>query len=336
MRILIAVDGSGPSELGRDLAADARWPDGSSLRVMAALEIGGALFGAPWYAVVPANVDELEERYLRELEGIVADGAAHLARPGLAVTSTVLRGRAATSIVDEARRFGADLIIVGSRGHGTLEAMLLGSVSAEVVDHAPCPVLVARRPHVRSLLLADDGSAGARAAAEKVVGWPIFEGLPVRVVSVAPSSAPWEPSFLTAYEPTDREIYDERRDAAIEAHQRIADDTARRLTEAGREAVTDVRVGAAAEEIVSASRDADVDLIVTGTRGHTGIARLVLGSVARNVVHHARCSVLVVPERTRSGRLPAIEPAPEAREAVTEARPAAPETRTAGVSDRRG
>jgi nucleotide-binding universal stress UspA family protein len=308
MRILIAVDGSGPSELGRDLAADAHWPDGSSLRVMAALEIGGALFGAPWYAVAPANVDELEERYVRELEGVVAETAQRVARPGLVVTSTVLRGRAATSIVDEARRFNADLVVVGSRGHGTLESMLLGSVSAEVVDHAPCPVLVARRPRLRSILLADDGSAGARAAAQKVVGWPVFDGLPVRVVSVAPTSAAWEPSFLTASEPTDREAYVERHQAAVEAHQRIADDTARRLTGAGRASVTDIRVGDAAHEIVAASRDADVDLIVIGTRGHTGIARLVLGSVARNVVHHARCSVLVVPERNRAGRIVVPEP----------------------------
>jgi nucleotide-binding universal stress UspA family protein len=300
MRILIAVDGSEPSEIGRDLAAGIRWPEGSSLRVMAALEIGGALFGAPWYAVAPADVDELEERYLSELGGAIAFAASRLTGPGREVSTTVLRGRAATSIVDEARRFGADLIVVGSRGHGTLESMLLGSVSAEVVDHAPCPILVARRPRLRSLILADDGSAGARAAAEKVVHWPIFEGLPVRVVSVAPTSLPWQPAYPTKYAPADPESYREMGRAAIEAHERVADDTARRLTIAGRPAVADVRAGDAAHEIVAAAREADADLIVTGTRGHTGLARLVLGSVARNVVHHAPCSVLVVPERTRS------------------------------------
>jgi nucleotide-binding universal stress UspA family protein len=312
MRILIAVDGSEPSQLGRDLAADIRWPDGSSVRVMAALDVGGALFGAPWYAVAPANVSEVEERYLQELRAVVTDAAGRLARPGRAVTSTVLRGRAATSIVDEARRFGADLIVVGSRGHGTIESMLLGSVSAEVVDHAPCPILVARRPRLTSLLLADDGSAGARAAAEKVAHWSIFEGLPVRVVSVAPVSVPWEPAFPVTWARADGETFRESRAAAIEAHQRVAADTARRLTLAGRPAVEDVRAGDAAREIVATARDADVDLIVTGTRGHTGLARLVLGSVARNVVHHAQCSVLVVPERTRSGPARGPDPAPEA------------------------
>jgi nucleotide-binding universal stress UspA family protein len=307
MRILIAVDGSEPSELGRDLAADIRWPDGSSLRVMAALEIGGALFGAPWYAVAPADVDDLEARYLAELGGAVALAASTLAGPGREVSTTVLRGRAATGIVDEARRFGADLIVVGSRGHGTLESMLLGSVSAEVVDHAPCPVLVARRPQLRSLLLADDGSAGARAAAEKVVHWPIFAGLPVRVVSVAPRSMTWQPAYPTKYSPADPESYREMSRAAIEAHERVAEEAARRLTIAGRPAVADVLSGDAAREIVTAARDAHADLIVTGTRGHTGLARLVLGSVARNVVHHAACSVLVVPERTRSSSMRGTE-----------------------------
>ncbi|MFI5254172.1 MAG: universal stress protein [Candidatus Limnocylindrales bacterium] len=308
MRILIAVDGSQPSQVARDLAAAIDWPEGSSLRVMAALEIGGALFGAPWYAVAPADVDELEERYLHEFEAITGDAAARLAAPGRSVDAVVVRGRAATSIVDEARHFGADLIVVGSRGHGTLESMLLGSVSAEVVDHAPCPVLVARRPRLASLLLADDGSAGARAACEKVVHWPIFGGLEVRVVSVAPASAPWQPAFPVTYGPTDGPAFRDRQDAAIEAHQRLVDDTARRLELAGCKPVTDVRAGDAAREIVAAARDTDVDLIVTGTRGHTGLARLVLGSVARNVVHHAACSVLIVPERTRTTVLRPADP----------------------------
>jgi hypothetical protein len=44
---------------------------------------------------------------------------------------------------------------------------------------------------------------------------------------------------------------------------------------------------------VVAARDCRADLIVTGTHGRTGLTRLVLGSVARNVLHHADCSVLV-------------------------------------------
>ena len=301
MRILIAVDGSTPSELARDLAVNIPWPPASTLRVIVALDIGGALFGAPWYAAAPANADELEERYLRELDDYAAETARKLDAPGRSVEWAVVRGRAATAIVDEARRFGADLIIVGSRGHGALEAMLIGSVSAEVVDHATCPVLVARGGRFGSTLLADDGSAGARAAAEKVARWPIFAASKVRVLSVAPRRTPWVPVFPTKYAAGEAEAAREGSLEAIEAHRRIAEDAVARMRRAGLSAAPDVRSGDAAHEIVAVAREVAADLVVVGTRGHTGLARLVLGSVARNVLHHAPCSVLVVRERVAAG-----------------------------------
>src|SRR3990172_139236 len=94
MRILIAVDGSTPSELARDLAAGIPWPPASTLRVVAALEIGGALFGAPWYAVAPANADELEQRYLQELGEYAAATATRLQERERSVQSAGIRGRA--------------------------------------------------------------------------------------------------------------------------------------------------------------------------------------------------------------------------------------------------
>ena len=59
-----------------------------------------------------------------------------------AITSRVVRGRPAEVLV--AAAVGADLLVVGSRGHGAMAGMLLGSVSEYVVAHAPCPVLVIR------------------------------------------------------------------------------------------------------------------------------------------------------------------------------------------------
>src|SRR3990172_12635045 len=113
MRILIAVDGSTPSELARDLAAGIPWPPASTLRVVAALEIGGALFGAPWYAVAPANADELEQRYLQELGEYAAATAARLQERERSVQSAVIRGRAGTALLEGGARLGAG---PGARG----------------------------------------------------------------------------------------------------------------------------------------------------------------------------------------------------------------------------
>ncbi len=61
-----------------------------------------------------------------------------------------------------------------------------------------------------------------------------------------------------------------------------------------------VREGDAATEILAAAAEFDADLIVMGTRGKTGLTQLILGSVARNVVSHATCSVMVVRDSGRS------------------------------------
>ncbi len=62
----------------------------------------------------------------------------------------------------------------------------------------------------------------------------------------------------------------------------------------GVQAAGHVRAGDHAGQIIQLAEERDADLIVTGTRGLGGIARLLLGSVARNVLTHARCSVLIM------------------------------------------
>jgi nucleotide-binding universal stress UspA family protein len=77
-------------------------------------------------------------------------------------------------------------------------------------------------------------------------------------------------------------------------HQRIADDASARLRDAGRTADAGMRVGDAAAEVIAAAAERGADLIVLGSRGRTGVTRLLLGSVARNVLSGSGASVLVV------------------------------------------
>jgi nucleotide-binding universal stress UspA family protein len=296
MRVLVAIDGSVPAGLAVDLVADVAWPAGSEILVAEAVESGAGLFGGPWPALAVIQADRIEDEIRAVAQRTVEEARRHLARPELCVNAVVLSGRPATAVVDRARRMPADLIVLGSRGHGTIESMLLGSVSAEVVDHTPAPVLIARGPGLARVVLAWDGSACASCAAELLRTWPIFARSRVRVVSVADIEAPWWTGFPTPGAAEASSMYLEAAGAARSHHDQMAHEMADRLRSTGLAAVADRRDGDAATEILSAAASSNADLIVMGTHGRTGLARLVLGSVARNVVHHATCSVLLVRE----------------------------------------
>lgn len=296
MRILVAIDGSDSASLAVDLVADVAWPVGTAIRVVEAIETGAALFDGPWPTLALVQVDELETRLRLSANATVEEAHARLTRPGLVVESAVLHGRPAAALVDDARRMAAELIVVGSRGHGTIESMLLGSVAAEVIDHAMTPVLVARCRRIDRVLLAWDGSTGAARAAELLQRWPIFARSSVRVVSVADIEIPWWPDFPGAGSPELMGIYFAAADASRSRHDLLASEMTVKLQAAGLSAEADRREGDAATEILAAAQAFKADLILLGTRGRTGVARLVLGSVARNVLHHASSSVLVVRE----------------------------------------
>jgi nucleotide-binding universal stress UspA family protein len=225
-----------------------------------------------------------------------------LGSSGRSVDGSVLRGRAASTIIDDAREFRADLVIVGSRGHGAIATLLLGSVSSEVVDHAPCPVLVARGRSLTRVVFATDDSPSAQGAEAILAQWPIFGGLPIHVLSVAEVVHPWTTGIApTMYGQVLDAYAAELRESKAE-HQQTATNAAARLRESGRHVDPEMRDGDAAGEIVAAAEKRGADLIVLGSRGRTGLTRLLLGSVARNVLSGSTASVLVVHEPTENAQ----------------------------------
>lgn len=283
-KVLLATDGSEQAQTAVELAASLRWAAGTAIEV---LEVEEPLM--PGIEVPPESLAALERDAKEQVAEDLAKAKARLHGPA---ETAMRRGRAASEIVREADRVGADLIVMGSRGRGPLATMLLGSVAAEVVDRAPCPVLVARIPVVRRILVADDGSAPAARAVTLAATWPIFAGLPACVVSVAPVYA------VTGVGPIKhqdaKESYARGVDALRGIHGLIAESAAKTLTDAGLTAEPDTRFGDPAQEIIGAAFEHEADLIVIGSRGQTGLERFVLGSVARNVLTHAPQSVLIV------------------------------------------
>lgn len=299
MRVLLAVDGSVCSGRATELVASFAFPPDSLVRVVAVHQPYEDALAMSWAGMGDTGTnleseDEARTRYLREAVVRTEDAIRH---PGLGVDGFLLRGRPGSSIVDEAAAMEADLIVVGSRGHGTIATMLLGSTAAEVVDHAPCPVLVARRDHLGPVMLADDASRAARNAAAVITDWPIFGPASISVVAVAEVAVPVAAAFTPGLYDSVMESYAKSADDAREAVRTEAAREARRLSDAGLTATAVALEGDPAQVILRFAAERDIATIVMGTRGHTGLARLILGSVARNVLMHATCSVLVVRDR---------------------------------------
>jgi nucleotide-binding universal stress UspA family protein len=137
-RIVVGVDGSKPSLKALRWAGRQADLTGAALEAVMAWELPGA-YGWAGLPGLPQDFD-LDEPAARALSEAVSTTLP----PGQAatVTQTVVMGHPAQAILD--RGEGADLIVVGVRGHGTFHSTLLGSVSHNVTLHASCPVVVVR------------------------------------------------------------------------------------------------------------------------------------------------------------------------------------------------
>ena len=291
MRIVLAVDGSSSSMHARDLVASQPWPHGTSVTLLTAYDIPATWLGEG--AMAGDWLADAEEGLRRDAEASLVALAAPLDHPGWSIDRQVVRGRTASVILAVADALDADLIVLGSRGHGPIATMLLGSVSAEVAEQARCSVLVARGPWVSRVLVATDGSECASVIPEVLADWTAFKGLPAVALSVTPVDSPAFELLVSLYT-LGSEPLEAQREALRELHRQHASTMAQRLSERGIPARAEVRGGDAAHEIIVAAADSGADLVVTGSRCLHGLDRWLLGSVARNVLLHTAASVLIV------------------------------------------
>lgn len=140
-----------------------------------------------------------------------------------------------------------------------------------------------------------DGSDHAQRALEWAVDEAAVRHAALTVLAVSPV-----PLSIWTRTPITSEADEPAREHAQQAAQGAADEAVSKLTGEARPASVTVRAitGNPAEELVTASRDAD--LVVVGARGAGGFGRLALGSVSSQVSHHAHCPVVIVPPAPRS------------------------------------
>lgn len=149
MRILLAIDGSEHSEAVIDEVDRQHFPADSEIRVISVIEP----LHFPYLSLNLVSLSFYEETE-NNIRAMVEKAAAKLRvdkkNQQLKVTTKILSGLPKEVILEEAEAFGADLIVMGSHGYGSLERFLLGSVSQAVVLHAKCSVEIVRCPKTQT------------------------------------------------------------------------------------------------------------------------------------------------------------------------------------------
>jgi nucleotide-binding universal stress UspA family protein len=302
VRILLTTDGSAMSRLAADLLAD--WaPESARIRVISVSPTGADLFAGPWANIAIAERDAVDAAAQRNARAFVEDAARRVEGGQRKTDTEVLSGRPSDTIAAEAVRWGADIVVAGARGHGTLEQILVGSVTTELLDRLRVPLLIARDAGLEKVLVATDASETSAEAMAFVATSPLFarSRFRFRVVSVEPTLMPWW-TGMTPMDTAAAPSLAENLEAGVQVAQQATDAGVRRLRDAGREADGEVRQGQPAAGIVDAARAWGANLIVVGSHGRTGLAGLLLGGTARSIASSAPCSVLVV--RRRDGSEP--------------------------------
>jgi nucleotide-binding universal stress UspA family protein len=205
-------------------------------------------------------------------------------------------GDPASAIVDCAKAENVDLIVMTTHGRSGLSRWVYGSVTEKVLSNAPCPVLALHQPRpMKHVLITLDGSQLAESAL--VPGLEIAKQLDATVTLMKVAGEP-EPVDILATEQLNQYeaglgTHMATRNAAEEslAYLQMFERT---YQDMGVMMTTAVSEGNAADNILKFADDADVDLIVMATHGHTGLRRWVYGSVTEKVLRRTTANILVV------------------------------------------
>lgn len=148
MKILLAVDGSAYSDAAVEEIIKRPWPPGSEVKVITAAEMPIMVGIEPW-AASPEYFEQMKKGIRLAAQDVINRAMAKLNTikdKTLKISTEIIEGPPRQVIVDEAENWHADLIVMGSRGLGAWNRLLLGSVSSGVLHHAGCSVEIVRLP----------------------------------------------------------------------------------------------------------------------------------------------------------------------------------------------
>ena len=290
--ILVPLDGSPFGEHALPLAAGiARRASATLHLVHVHVTIGGLGID-----VMPSSDDsaqrERERDYLAEVQQRLAQ------EPGLAVTTTVLDDPVVEALHGYTVDHAIDLVAMTTHGRGALSRLWLGSVTDRLVRQSPAPVLLVRpeesapapeqEPPLKHVLVPLDGSALAEQILPRAVALGSLVQARYTLLQVAELALSGEGAELYG------SAFDEEVQGRVRARsQRYLDHVAGPLRSEGLTVETATVFGWSAQDILTYAADQAVDAIALATHGRSGIARLLIGSVADKIVRGATVPVLL-------------------------------------------
>ena len=315
MKVLLGYDGSPCADEALDDLLWAGLPAEVSAEVLTVADVllpRSARADEAADPAMPAGVAQSRAAAYAAVEeaGAIAErGAARLRErfPDWTVTSHGVADSPAWALVKRADAWPADLVVVGATGLGAWERVRLGSVSSTVAAEAHCGVRVFRRDRTRAqgqgpvdrtaplrIVVAVDGSRRAEAAVAAVAArdWPA--GSAARVVTIVDGRLG---GALAGGLDVARRWAEEVGIDLDENHawvRRMVDDSTERLHERGLAANAVVREGDAKRILLEELEEWSADVLFLGSRGHSRVERLVLGSLSSAMVRHAPCAVEIV------------------------------------------
>jgi len=290
-KILCPIDFSPGSKQAMRWATQLATTTGAEIVLFHSWYIPPLAYGGGHLVVPPTLLQDVSDDAKRGLDEAVLEVKALGATR---VSAKLASGLPWTMIVNELDDPSYDLVVVGTHGRTGLSRILLGSVAEKVVRHAPCSVLTVRpdgevKPFAH-VLCPTDFSESAQLAADLAVSLIAPDGqgltlLHIVEVPVAVSGEPAVEGFI--------------RDLDVHASKLLDSWAAQLRSKTKAPVTTRSRLGTpGAQTLQVIELDPTIDLVVMGSHGRTGIARVFLGSVAEKVVRHARCPVLVARQRS--------------------------------------
>lgn len=312
MNVLLAVDRSRHAKAAAAFLRGLEMPPGSKLSVMHVAEIPKVPPSFVSYAALSGTaLTALRDEIATKSRRLVENMADFMGRPELRIETIVRDGLPEVEILDSIERKKVDLAVLGTRGLSGVTRYVLGSLSEATLHYADCSVLIVRATRRRrrrgrakgmSVVVGVDNSMEALEAARFVtrVGFP--PGTRITLVHVVEKPA----HLVRRLVPTSRSELQQVLQQVIDVHKHAGEEllkkVRRQLAGAGHETTSMLAEGEVADVLLRATKRADADLVILGSRRLSGLQRILLGSVSRRVARHALCSVLIVRKKGGSKR----------------------------------